>query len=636
MPERCIKELFSTRGSAIVMALLIFLIISVLAVSVISVAAMENKISLYDANKEQARMAADAGVEVARNVILNYLGAGKTVADAGNALNTELDLGNGGFARVTLDNSEYESKGIIKITSRGKLQKSGEELAHRTAEAKMLINVIPNAAVHTNEFAVYGKYYLRWERGLLPTAEWVDWRTYGFKGPKAADYDNLTDERLKERSDFMLWDDSGTQKNPDKSYWWARVESEGSSLSGTLRVYCNRYETAWYRPQGVVNFYHKIDKDKLAPLAIYHFRVVENLEELDENDEEQKKKKEELQKLYFNWDKQIEIAEQRAAFYKWIERWSGGNWFDFKFEQNLPPKILDSRDFLGNHANLDITEGITKPPVFGEEEVQRYRERAKTEVDGNWAYIEGDSSLLTTKTIDGRTKKVLILDQIINEDNKKYIGKPFIFVDTTDDLVLDFRTYDSSKINLENGWLIPWSNFNGFVNKINNQVQTFLRLFSNDLAGIIIVTPANVEFGIDSMLFEPRIDEKTDKQVAIAVLSGGKVDVSVNPKSFNGINRLDKLREGNPDKWKKTLRMFILAGEKARVTSTLGTLHFEGIISAHEQVEMHVDYFDAAKLSSYAFDKEINFYYDPIVLDDFPEPMAYLGIGPIISYKYIK
>ncbi|MDD2620502.1 MAG: pilus assembly PilX N-terminal domain-containing protein [Syntrophomonadaceae bacterium] len=50
-------------GNLMIMVLMVFLLISVLVTAVISVASMENKISHYALNEQQAQQSADAGVE---------------------------------------------------------------------------------------------------------------------------------------------------------------------------------------------------------------------------------------------------------------------------------------------------------------------------------------------------------------------------------------------------------------------------------------------------------------------------------------------------------------------------------------------------------------------------------------------
>ena len=71
----------SQQGSAIIVSLLVFMVLILLGTTILSVAAMESKVALADNQTELARQGADAGVEVARNVAMNYIGAGESIPD---------------------------------------------------------------------------------------------------------------------------------------------------------------------------------------------------------------------------------------------------------------------------------------------------------------------------------------------------------------------------------------------------------------------------------------------------------------------------------------------------------------------------------------------------------------------------
>ena len=57
------RAICSQEGNLMLMVLMIFLVLSVLGTAIISVASMENKISHYAVNVQQAQQAADAGAE---------------------------------------------------------------------------------------------------------------------------------------------------------------------------------------------------------------------------------------------------------------------------------------------------------------------------------------------------------------------------------------------------------------------------------------------------------------------------------------------------------------------------------------------------------------------------------------------
>jgi Tfp pilus assembly protein PilX len=81
------KTTASERGYAMLMALMVLLVISVLGTTIIGVGEMEFKTSHYDYEAQQAQWAADAGVEWAEEKIYLTLRACPTVTDVRNLSN---------------------------------------------------------------------------------------------------------------------------------------------------------------------------------------------------------------------------------------------------------------------------------------------------------------------------------------------------------------------------------------------------------------------------------------------------------------------------------------------------------------------------------------------------------------------
>lgn len=57
------KAISDQNGNLMLMALIVFLVLSILGTAIVSVASLENKISHYALNAQQAQQAADAGAE---------------------------------------------------------------------------------------------------------------------------------------------------------------------------------------------------------------------------------------------------------------------------------------------------------------------------------------------------------------------------------------------------------------------------------------------------------------------------------------------------------------------------------------------------------------------------------------------
>lgn len=127
------------------MTLMVFLVISVLGLAIIEMADLEQKMAVNDDRAEQARQAAEAGVKVARNVLLNYMVVSQAVPTALN-----LELGNGIKAQVTIVMSPLPEQELAAITSRGLYCNGvGTVIASKTIEARMTISafVLSNDAV---------------------------------------------------------------------------------------------------------------------------------------------------------------------------------------------------------------------------------------------------------------------------------------------------------------------------------------------------------------------------------------------------------------------------------------------------------------------------------------------------------
>jgi hypothetical protein len=585
--KKLVGVLKRQQGSVMVMALMIFLIISVLATSIISVAAMESKMTLYDARKEQARQLADAGVQVARNVVMNYMGNGRLMnaAEKNNDIsyiNSKLEVLESRNIDAEITDVDYNSR-IVRIKSTGTVKNPGGSDVKKTAQADLLLNVLPDMAVQTEEFKILGKYYTEFQlnpitpgggvTGLLPL--------HGPSHEKCSDLGGA---------------------NPNRYFWY--VDYKYESILGI--PYVDWIETRahtipYMKAQGKVNI--RDSEGGKARVAIDHWAEVP----------EASLTPEEYADLFYT----IPTIEESML--------NAVNVL-LRVEYHEPARNLNTYDFIG-----DLDEVLTgaKPPVFGATELQRYRQLAQAEAadpNGRWAYLPADAAVLNN---DGG-KHVLILDEIINPSNPNYIDRPYIFadLDPDDTLLLDFRTYKSSDIKIPDGIFIKWSVLEPFFNDINNRLQTFLNQFSNELQGITIVTPASMEAGYDSMVFKPAAID--GEATSVALFSGKDISLKVDPKLFNNSQRI--FPDSDPDNPSREIRVYLLAGDNVNISSTTRELTIKGVISAGKKVTVKLDYYDLVKVTE--MDKLIHIVYDPSVIKEFPDPWAYMGLGTIVSYKY--
>jgi len=548
---------------------------------------MENKITLYDARKEQARQLADAGVQVAKNVTLNYMGNGRLTNEIEkyndiSYINSKLDVLGSRNIAAEITNVDFNS-GIVTIKSTGTVKNPGGSDVKKTAQADFLLNVLPNMAVQTEEFKILGKYYTEFQlnpitfgggvSGLLPL--------HGTSNEKCSDL-------------------GGT--NPNRYFWF--VDYKYESIFGI--PYVDWIETRghtipYMKAQGKVNI--RDSKGGNAKVAIDHWADVP----------EASLTPEEYADLFYTVPT---IEESMLSAINVLLR----------VEYHQPARNLNTYDFIGD---LDEVLPNVKPPVFGATELQRYRQLAQAEAadpNGKWAYLPADATVLNN---DGG-KHVLILGEVINPSNPNHVGRPYIFadLDSSDTLLLDFRTYRSSDIKIPDGNFIKWSVLEPLFNDINNRLQTFLNQFSNELQGITIVTPASIEAGYDSMVFKPAAIG--GESTAVALLSGRNISFKVDPKLFNTSGRI--FPDSDPDTPSREIRVYLLAADNISISSTTRELTLRGVISSGKKITVKLDYYDLAKVTE--MDKLIHVVNDPSVIKEFPDPWAYMGLGTIVSYKY--
>lgn len=502
-------SIHSQQGSAMIAVLMVFLVLSVLGAAILSMAGLEAKMAINDTRTEQARQAADAGVQVARDIVMNNLIAGLSIPAI-----PPIHLSPVSSATVSVN--PPDSNGIVTITSEGKITgANGQVLARKTARAEMLVNSLPNYPVITDRLKAMGKYYMD-----------------------------------------MDWD------------WTWPINL-----------------APYYVPQGKVNV---VDEDG------HPARVAKN-----------------------DWDNDITETEKDQLFYKVdfnqaILKLLGGL---PNINIYWPEEILHSEDFLGKY----IPASNPNLPRFGPEELQRYREMALSNPD-EWQYIDASDSRLLTK-VSGTTYK-LIVDKV---------EKANLFIDWDKDIALDhvpddFRVViDFTTVTYHTGpdW-ISWEWLRRTIATLQNTVGTWFNRLSNEYDHIVIASPASLEVGYDSTVFE-----MANPDVGIFLLSMHDVDLTVDPKYFTGISRI--MPEG--EVVNREVRLYSLAGDNINITSTPKDITYKGVMHAGKSITMKIDYYDDVKITS--MNKIVNIVQQPSIINQFPEPWAYIGVGPIVSYQYI-
>jgi hypothetical protein len=118
--------------------------------------------------------------------------------------------------------------------------------------------------------------------------------------------------------------------------------------------------------------------------------------------------------------------------------------------------------------------------------------------------------------------------------------------------------------------------------------------------------------------------------MGIFLLSMHDVDLTVDPKYFNGISRF--MPEG--EVVNREVSLYSLAGDNINITSTPRDITYKGVMHAGKSITMKIDYYDDVKITS--MNKIVNIVQQPSIINQFHEPWAYIGVGPIVSYQYIN
>ena len=600
-----------------VMGLFIFLAISILATTIISVAMMENRMVIYDVNREQARQLADAGVQVARNVIMNYMANGKLMNEADKSSDisyindqlTELEEKN---ISVEITNSDTNS-GIITIQSTGTVVTPFGSSIQRTAQAKILVNALPNYPLRSNRLQVIGKYFAtvanaevkNFPGDLLNVQDWdpQDWDT-------VYDADDISsslplhgrsydDNEFKDNKREIFQASNSNNPNPANYTWWVQYEylkEAGAEHKDAHDISASKlYVAPFWKPYGIFNVVNKNGLE--AEMGIY-----------DDGDNEPSGFSDAFNDQLTNPTTEsnypLRILKEKAL----QDKQEG-------IENRIfsPLENLKITDFIGQGKRIETKQNIS----WEEEQVSKCREIARK--NPNWQYIPADSSLLQAM---GTNSFKLSID-----DPNLIKTKFFIDLDTDDTVELDFTT-----VAHYNGPITDLNILDDFINDRLNQPGTFFNRFRNQLESIIVVSPASLYVGLDSLMLEGVNRDNPSLKPYIFLLSGQDINLLIDPGVFCRISRIwpnkDTVRE---------VRTFILAGNNVEIRSTPEIMTFKGIISACNNMIFFMDYFDEYEnmAALREVEKKISIIKDPEIVRELPESWAYLGIGKIVSYKYI-
>lgn len=144
------------KGNLMLMALLVFLALSIMGTTLIATAGMENKMVINDHRTKQALLAADAGVEIARDVIIEKFRTNTSVNEIKSLLEGyEKEIESNLTTTIEEINIEkFNSHGEITITARGQY----EGIAKKAIVTLKFENM-PSEPIRADTLRVAGRYY---------------------------------------------------------------------------------------------------------------------------------------------------------------------------------------------------------------------------------------------------------------------------------------------------------------------------------------------------------------------------------------------------------------------------------------------------------------------------------------------
>ncbi|MGI5911735.1 MAG: pilus assembly PilX N-terminal domain-containing protein [Syntrophomonadaceae bacterium] len=540
----------SERGSAVLMSLMIFFVVSILAVAILVVAALESKISLNYVNREQALQAADAGIRVGRSIAMNYLAAGLTPPK-----NQNIKLNNN--TTVSVNISSKENKSIINIYSKGIVREKNNTIsAQQEAEAQMLVNGLPNYPARADSMKVMGKYYIDMDwavaaseprLGLDPWPIPADYRLYG---PSCEGSPN---PQNRNPNHFSYW--------VDYNYIY---DKNGQKVAHNLQD-SYVYLAPFYRPQGKVSFY-----DQYNNPAQVAFNQLNNNMLPGEADN-----------LFYDVN---DFAHDVTNIFGIMP-----NVITYE-----PDKTFNTLHFI------DENIWVPNPDLFSftERELEGLCRIAQDNPD-RWEYIEiGDPELHHLggnryELVEGLVKKDVIF---IDWDRKNSpISVPEDFT-----IVADF-----TKITNE-------------ANKKTNNIE------QDNKHRIIIASPGNVEVGYDSLDVD-----SANTGLALIILSLQNIDLQLDPPEFNNHSRIIS----EDDIINRQARICLISGKNIKITSFARNMRIYGLLHAVKDIKLLIDYYDNNQIA--LIDKKVEITKQPDIIKEFPESWTFLGMGSLLSYKYL-
>ncbi len=567
------------QGSAVIVALFVLMVICLMGTAVLSVAAVERKVVVSQNKVEMLRQAADAGVQVARNIIMNYLAAGQAIPAI-----DDIYLENGCRVEISCDPGSIDNNnnGVVKVTSRAYWEDAdGGVMASKAARADLLVDCLPDCAVRANTLKLAGRYYPTVSGKEIDHLGNQDWdvsytearlagdpaqpRFYPLNGPSY----NSFNEKYQIQHPYFYLDTQQWPGIPEPYYTW-RVDY----------VYASQDEED----------YHDLDNSMIHIAPFY--RPYGYLEIVDKKGHPEQIGLEQGWNNIFNTDEQTELFENTLTNPAWgcamSEEYCQAEVINAlrSYEGSIiyPEKVFRSQDFI---KTAQVIEHLPAP-TLSPELLRSYRKLAQ--LCPEWEYISGDSDKLEC-------------------NNGKYevdigsLDQTYIFVDrpVEDTVVLDFNAVLSPTDYSLWDWL-------------DSSSEPFFSLIKNEHRSVIIISTADLELTMDNIMFD-----HLSSDTRFYVISEGNINLTLAPVILEFSH--------SP----RNMQAFLWAGEDIHIHCGVSECNYTGLIYAGNNLFIQLENPERMQEDEQYFRIEKN----DTMIQQFPESWAYLGMAPIIAYTYM-
>ncbi|KUG05043.1 hypothetical protein ASZ90_017532 [hydrocarbon metagenome] len=576
MAERTEAVRGQSKGSAVIVAMFVLMVICLIGAAVLCAAMVERKVVISQNRMELLRQAADGGIQVARNIIMNYMAAGQAIPAI-----DDLYLENGLRVAISCDMNSINDNGVISVTSRAYMEDDYGITATKAVRAELLIGCLPDCVIRASTLKLAGRYLSTVSGKAIDGSGNQDWDVDHTEPRLAGDPDHPSSYPLNGPSYFSFMEkyqinhpyfNIGDQQwpgIPDAAHtWWidyqyASVGEEGHhDLEHSII-----HTTPFYNPYGYLEI---VNKEGLPELI----GIGQGWNNALTADEENHLFKDDLSNPAWGCSMSEESYQSQVI-----------NALLSSCESSViyPDKQFKSQDFIKTAQVLEVPISALVSAL-----PESYQHLAQYGAD--WENIAEDSEKLRFNS--GKYE----VDINSLEQTYMYIDRP-----VGDTVVLDF-----------NSALIPTDYC--LTDWLAGNKATFFDLIKNEGRSVIIVSNADLELTMDNMMFE-----HLKSGTVFYVISSGNITLSLEPVvlEFPGYPR--------------DVSAFLRSGEDIRIHSAVTGCNYTGLIYADNNLDIRLESLEGIQ----EYEPYFRLEKDDTIIQHFPQSWTYLGMAPIIAYTYL-